>query len=303
MAQYEKVFTKPYEDGYENLPSQNTPITASTLNDKDAAIEHIEDFLDGQEFPTAEEKAVWNDAQNLYKYTLLDQVAQINSNVSGSVPPIAVKNYSKGELFIQQKKLLKAITNISLGDDLIKNTNYIEVNVGDELGLKTDISAIGTDESGRTTASRQYTYGERFYKDGKFCRTKGAVAQGATWTLNTNYEESDIGDCLQYYATQVTPSAGVTFDRNHVSVFGKMVNVYLKMFTFADSSTFAHQLGSLTTLRPAAEYAFLTIASAADPYDTLGHVFITGSDGRVGMPKGLPDSTNVFIHGTYITKD
>ena len=52
MAQYEKVFTKPYEDGYEDLPSQNTPITASTLNDKDAAIEHIEDFLDGQEFPT-----------------------------------------------------------------------------------------------------------------------------------------------------------------------------------------------------------------------------------------------------------
>ena len=53
MAQYEKVFTKPYEDGYEDLPSQNTPITAQTLNDKDTAIEHIENFLDGQEFLTA----------------------------------------------------------------------------------------------------------------------------------------------------------------------------------------------------------------------------------------------------------
>ena len=52
MAQYEKVFTKPYEDGYVDLPNQTTPITAETLNDKDAAIEHIEDFLDGQEFPT-----------------------------------------------------------------------------------------------------------------------------------------------------------------------------------------------------------------------------------------------------------
>ena len=53
MAQYEKVFTKPYEDGYVDLPNQTTPITAETLNDKDAAIEHIENFLDGHEFPTA----------------------------------------------------------------------------------------------------------------------------------------------------------------------------------------------------------------------------------------------------------
>ena len=53
MAQYEKVFTKPYEDGYVDLPNQTTPITAETLNDKDTAIEHIEDFLNGQEFPTA----------------------------------------------------------------------------------------------------------------------------------------------------------------------------------------------------------------------------------------------------------
>lgn len=79
MAQYERIFEKPYEDGYEDLPSQNTPITASTLNDKDAAIEHIEDFLNGNEFvpvPTAladltddsthrlvtdEEISAWND--------------------------------------------------------------------------------------------------------------------------------------------------------------------------------------------------------------------------------------------------
>ena len=56
MAAYEKVFTKPYENGYVDLPNQTTPITAETLNDKDTAIEHIEDFLNGQEFvpvPTA----------------------------------------------------------------------------------------------------------------------------------------------------------------------------------------------------------------------------------------------------------
>lgn len=66
---------------------------------------------------------------------------------------------------------------------------------------KADISAIGTDESGRTTASRQYAYGERFYKDGKFCRIKttDGVAQGATWTLGTNYTEGDIASSLEEY--------------------------------------------------------------------------------------------------------
>lgn len=248
------------------------------------------------------EKTLWNDVGNLYKYTLLDQVAQINSNVSGSVPPIAVKDYSKGELFIQQKKLLKAITNISLGDDLIKNTNYIEVNVGDELGLKTDISAIGTDESGRTTASRAYAYGERFYKDGKFCRTKGAVAQGATWVLNSNYEEGTIADWLKYSAFQVEPETGVTFITNQGGIFGKTVDVYIKMTTFADSDVQSHRIGT-SALRPCTDYAFLNIMRDYDPYEVIGQVFITGSDGRVGMPRGLPTNTNVFIQGQFVTKD
>lgn len=52
MAQYTAIFTKPYEDGYENLPSQNTPITAETLNDKDDAIVNIETYLSGNDIPT-----------------------------------------------------------------------------------------------------------------------------------------------------------------------------------------------------------------------------------------------------------
>lgn len=52
MAQYTAIFTKPYEDGYENLPSQNTPITAETLNDKDNAIVNIETYLSGNDIPS-----------------------------------------------------------------------------------------------------------------------------------------------------------------------------------------------------------------------------------------------------------
>ena len=136
MAQYEKVFTKPYEDGYEDLPSQNTPITASTLNDKDAAIEHIENFLDGKEVVAPTDISLWNNVQNLYQYALVDKVAQINTNVEGSVPDIAVRNYAAGEYFIQQKQLCRALTDISQGDTLTKDSNYEEVTVTDDLYSK-----------------------------------------------------------------------------------------------------------------------------------------------------------------------
>jgi len=49
MAQYTAIFTKPYEGGYENLPSQNTPITADALNAYDDAIENVEEYLASDE--------------------------------------------------------------------------------------------------------------------------------------------------------------------------------------------------------------------------------------------------------------
>lgn len=43
---YTRIFEKPYEDGYKDKPFETTPVTASTLNDKDDALEHIEDYLE-----------------------------------------------------------------------------------------------------------------------------------------------------------------------------------------------------------------------------------------------------------------
>lgn len=44
---YEKVFTPTYPDGWEDIPSHDTPVTAGVLDDYDEAIEHIENFLNG----------------------------------------------------------------------------------------------------------------------------------------------------------------------------------------------------------------------------------------------------------------
>ena len=62
-------------------------------------------------------------------------------------------------------------------------------------GLFCKISAIGTNETG-TTASKPYAVGEHFYKNGKFCTCTQAIAQGAQFTLGTNYVEGTVANEL-----------------------------------------------------------------------------------------------------------
>ena len=63
------------------------------------------------------------------------------------------------------------------------------------LASKAEISSIGTNETG-TTASKAYAVGEHFYKNGKFCTAKAAIAQGAQFTLGTNYVEGTVAEHL-----------------------------------------------------------------------------------------------------------
>ena len=300
MAQYEKVFTKPYEDGYENLPSQNTPITAQTLNDKDTAIEHIEDFLDGKEVLSTEEKTGLTDVVSdvaLYERTgflsknlLPLNVSDIKSynttgtwsgniySINGGTIELLTQNdavlgvkfngvfTARSVLYIQpsSKKytlpnndyiLSKGFTNASAGviveghlvNTWVKslansssndNVSFTVDNVGyDRIQVylftqaqtldnvifypmiryattendsytpyapsnnaldakKSDITAIGTDESGRTTASKAYAQGDIFYKDGFIGEALTAVASGATWTLNTNYKQTTLAEIV-----------------------------------------------------------------------------------------------------------
>lgn len=135
MAQYEKVFTKPYEDGYENLPSQNTPITAQTLNDKDAAIEHIEDFLDGNEFPTSEDESAWDGAVSDIDYYVR------NGFLSKSILPMSFK------------KIKSANTSGTWNGNTYTYNNVTYT-------IQTDINnnVIGIKCEGTTTSSNSYLY-------------------------------------------------------------------------------------------------------------------------------------------------
>jgi len=61
MATYTKVFNNPYPDGWKNLPSEDTPITAESLQEHTDAVEHIEDYL--EENPIGGTDVSWNQLQ------------------------------------------------------------------------------------------------------------------------------------------------------------------------------------------------------------------------------------------------
>ena len=114
---------------------------------------------------------------------------------------------------------------------------------------KSDISAIGTDESGRTTASKAYAIGEHFYKDGKFCTAIASIASGATFTLNTNYVEGTIADALEVkdVTSEFTFNSNINWDVsawNKIIKQGNMIDVELR---FDTPSTVSNNLELITT--------------------------------------------------------
>lgn len=64
-------------------------------------------------------------------------------------------------------------------------------------------SVVGPVENS-TTASKAYAVGEHFIRNDKFCTAIAAIASGATLTLNTNYVEGTIAECINYHVYSAT---------------------------------------------------------------------------------------------------
>lgn len=63
MAEYTKVFENPYPNGWEDLPSENTPITANALQEHTDAIENIEQYLEDNPIEQGGADVQWNQIQ------------------------------------------------------------------------------------------------------------------------------------------------------------------------------------------------------------------------------------------------
>jgi len=221
------------------------------------------------------------------------------------------------QLTPQQIETLIGQNNVSvpLEGQSLDELTYREVLAWDDVETaiepKADISAIGTDESGRTTASRQYVAGEHFYKDGKFGTTKTTVAQGATWTLNTNYVEGDISDYIEPKTGTLTvntaSSSYVTLNSSSVIRVGNIVYVKAS-FTVANMPTVSGTLALFDLPYKNDEGVAITgiLASTTIPFKLKDYVpFIgtgEGSNKRITLTEKLSNDT-YLLSISYITKD
>lgn len=187
---YTPIYEKPYENGWEDLPSEITPVTAEILDQYDDTFEHIEEYL--------EQGGGGGD---------------INTTIIAEEYDESV-NYGAGDIVIYQSKLYKA-SGITYGtfnpddwEEITIANNFLSLGVtsnvadgesveysefyGGYIGVeKANTSAVGNNEK-YSRASNAYAIGEYFYKDGYFCKAIQAIAVNDTLTLNTNYQRVSI---------------------------------------------------------------------------------------------------------------
>lgn len=166
----------------------------------------------------------------------------------------------------------------------------------------TDISAIGTDESGRTTASKAYAIGEHFYKNGKFCTAKTAIASGATFTLNTNYVEGDISEWLASKAVTYTfADSNITVNASNTRI-KKIGNILNGVLDFTMGNTSISGWSNFVTLseKPSERVAvFVSISRVTDGTVTMTAGGIA-TDGMLTFGESLSANKRYIISFTAI---
>ena len=101
------------------------------------------------------------------------------------------------QLTPQELKTLLGDNNIwsDTGDSAVQYHADTKLYVDGQLNTKMNMlmQMVTANHEDGTTASQAYAQGKYFIKNGQLCKAKTAIASGATFTLGTNYEVTDIG--------------------------------------------------------------------------------------------------------------
>lgn len=99
MAEYTKIFENPYPNGWEDLPSENTPITADALQEHTDAIENIEQYLEDNPIEKGGADVEWNqiteDGTKIAEVTINGETTEVFAPQGGG---------GGGEAFVEMTK-------------------------------------------------------------------------------------------------------------------------------------------------------------------------------------------------------
>lgn len=217
---YTPIYEKPYENGWEDLPSEVTPMTAEILDQYDDTFEHIEEYLEESGGSEVEIIPTLQSGTKIADYEIDGVPGELYAPTGGGDLSVIAEeydeseNYSAGDIVIYQSKLYKA-NGITYGtfnpndwEEITIAKNFLSLGVtsnvadgesveysdfyGGYIGVeKSNTSAVGNNEKS-SRASNAYAIGAYFYKDGYFCKAIQAIAVNDTLTLNTNYQRVSI---------------------------------------------------------------------------------------------------------------
>lgn len=121
----------------------------------------------------------------------------------------ATKRYEIGDQFILNGVLYTATAIIANGGTITVGTNCTASDTIVEqipnVGLKADKSDLTSISETGSTASQAISAGTYFYLNGTLVRAKTAIANGATFTLNTNYEvvaDGALNKTIKYFSEE-----------------------------------------------------------------------------------------------------
>lgn len=177
---YTPNFTPTYENGWEDLPSENTPITADALNNYDEAIEYIEDYLEQGGGGGADTSIIAEEYDES-------------------------ESYSEGQYVIYEDKLYKCVTDTFGGEFdpsdwseiTVSSEMYSEFStINDALGRRVPVDNVGYVNSDLNRAEKAYTQGEIFYMEygQRVAVALTNISLGDSLVLHTNYEYTTLSE-------------------------------------------------------------------------------------------------------------
>lgn len=173
---YEPVYYPFYANGFENLPSQNTPVTADVLNGFEETIKHIEEFLANVDFDNI-------------KKTIVEELPSVEEADSNTIYMIYVESVTGSDKYEQYMLIDGAL--VMIGDTSVDLTDYakkeeVEKNKGDIAAIKKDVADLQNAEDITQTTDSTLT---NSYDGGiKIDRIAGAVEQNGIPTLEEEVE-------------------------------------------------------------------------------------------------------------------
>lgn len=161
---------------------------------------------------------------------------------------------------------------------------------------KTDIATVEPSN----TASRAYSVGELVYVNGNLYKVITAIASGATFTVNTNIQSTNVGDFANQFSTvkskTILGSLGAKQCGNVVSING-----YAKIDSISANTDLT--IGNIGDLIPPNDTIRGMCVLCQNAYDSTGDVayFVVGTNGSVSI-RTATARTNWYVRVsvTYI---